>query len=157
MQTTVGRFAPGTTKSYLGSLIQFLEFMVSTHRSHDIDQTERAILELKRTQKRLHRRSRERRSEMEVKAVANMVTPEQIVEVLNSNYVRAINIRLSIAKTFTNVDVLRHVRNLMMFRILIDNGQRIGALTGITPQVVADAELREEGAILTANYFSKIT
>ncbi|XP_048761666.2 uncharacterized protein LOC125670503 [Ostrea edulis] len=149
METTAEKFAPGTIRSYLGSLIQFLEFTVSTHWAEDIGETERAISELKRTQKRLHRRSQQRRSEMEVKAVANMVTPEQIVEVINSNYVRAISIRLSKVKTFTDVDVLRRVRNYMMFRIMIDNGQRVGALMGITPQVVSDAEVTQEGAILT--------
>lgn len=74
MEEAVRRFAPGTTKSYLGSVTMFLEFTLSTYRAEDVQATEAAVSELKRSQRRLQRRTRERRTQMEVRAVGEFLS-----------------------------------------------------------------------------------
>lgn len=83
----------------------------------------------------------------------NMIKPEEIVQVIESDHARAVQKRLSRTTPFTSLDVLRKCRNYIMFRLLMENGQRTGALMSITPRLISQADVRAEGAILTISYF----
>lgn len=74
--------------------------------------------------------------------------------ILKSTLFTVCQYRLRTTTPFQSVQNLRRVRNVLIFKILVDNGQRTGAILGITPTVLQAAEKTERGAILTVSYFS---
>lgn len=61
--------APGTTKSYLGSLVLLLEYTIASRKCEGVPRAEAAISELKRMQSRMRRKILQRRTVIETKAM----------------------------------------------------------------------------------------
>jgi hypothetical protein len=84
-----------------------------------------------------------------------LIRPEQIDAILQSNYVLLCQYRLMKMLPFNNVDIYRRCRNVLIFRVLIMNGQRTGALLGLTPRNMASASVTSQGAVITVSYVSQ--
>lgn len=76
------------------------------------------------------------------------LSPEDINQFLKSDFVASVEDEIRKASHINlTMELFINVRDYVIFRILIANGQRAGAVLSITHDVIKKRQLREEGYV----------
>ena len=151
-EDTIKTFRPGTVKSQLGSLKLFIDFMLDKQLSQkSFSDHNRVGHKITLMRSRLKKMIQRRRTEVQVQALEGMIAPREFGEFLRSDFAQTVNKQLEANPAAHTQGTYRTVRDYIILRILMANGQRTGAVLGITPKVLRHAHVTDEGATLTVS------
>jgi len=142
------KYKPGTIKSHISSLVLFMEF-VCMQQLFPASALQVFVMRVKRASRALQKRCGQRQTQKDTEDINKMPSQQDICAFLRSSEVKDIETQIQTPHLLL---ADRRQYNLVMgyviLRILLANGQRAGAMLGITERVLKDVQFRREGAIL---------
>ena len=136
---------PGTVRSYLGSLASFCRFLLA-RSSFNTVAINNYLQRIGVWSRSLRKRSNIRQTEVAAQALENLITPNKISTVLSSTHVRNVEFLLNNPDIDNfNIEDFFNIRDYLMFRLILANGQRSGDLKNITGQEFATGVLTDAG------------
>lgn len=137
----------GSVKSNLYSYVLFLEFLLTKER-YDPIKLSIAKTRIQRASRRLKKRVGQRRCEIETKDINRMPSQDDVCTFLGSNYVKEIERKFEEIPVNLCQKEYNSMLGYLIFRILVANGQRSGAILGITDNVLTMAQRKPDGFII---------